>query len=800
MKDKKTNGINLWLIAIVLTATLVFASCGGGELHDIKITMELSGFTPYADSVRVTTVPPNDYCTGTIAWEQSTDNGATWATMSGSQFAAGVKYRAILSLSAFGGYTFNGLGDMDIFYADAYVSTKDNTGDTLTVTVTFPTSALPPPPKTVTVGVQVGLLMVGEGGTASFAVTTTSISDSTYQAIVAPLPTGVTVSGDITITGGAGTLTLAGSNETMLAGSYSLTLTIDGKTSAAFSLEVIEATLLVAPAISTDISTTDTVNQGGTIFFTIVATGSPAPTYQWKCSTDSGSTWSDVAGATTATLRLTNVPASANGNQYYCVVSNGVEPDAVSSTVTLTVPPRTVTVNVQNGTIDAGDTGEVTFSVTTTGFSSGFASVSVANLPTGVTVKNSTTFHIASDGTSTLTLQVTDPDQPLAGVYSNLTLTVGGTINGATSEAFTLTIEGATGSFSDPFIVKNMDTLKKVGSGKNGWNMNSCYRQTASISLNSTPWTPIGTEAKPFTGTYEGRGYTINSLTINANVSNQGLFGVLEGTVKDIKLSGVSTTGSGGNYIGGIAGKQESSHVIASCSVAGSISGNNYVGGIVGNSKGSIYWCSVTANVTGSAYVGGISGYASGSGIQWCNYLTGTVKGTSATGCVGGIVGWAEHNLVDYSYVMGCTITGTTKVGGIVGWLTETGSFAATLVESCAAMPDTVTASVSDRGRVIGFKGANANINFCYARSALDTSPGGGSSLTGKDGLDVAVGTSSGQFNNQDWWTNTSGIDFKFGNAYDRPWVWSGSSSGYTASSARPKLWWESKSLPYTSW
>ncbi len=62
-----------------------------------------------------------------------------------------------------------------------------------------------------------------------------------------------------------------------------------------------------------------TVVEGGTATFSVTAS---AMTYQWEYSTDGGSNWTDVAeggiysGTETATLTITNVTASLNGNRY----------------------------------------------------------------------------------------------------------------------------------------------------------------------------------------------------------------------------------------------------------------------------------------------------------------------------------------------------------------------------------------------------------------------------------------------------------------------------------------------------
>ena len=90
-----------------------------------------------------------------------------------------------------------------------------------------------------------------------------------------------------------------------------------------------------APTITTQ-PQDRSITAGNNTTFTVVATGAPTPTYQWQSSMDGGGTWSNVAGATSATLTLTNVSVTNNGHQYRCIITN--DQDTVTSrAATLTV-------------------------------------------------------------------------------------------------------------------------------------------------------------------------------------------------------------------------------------------------------------------------------------------------------------------------------------------------------------------------------------------------------------------------------------------------------------------------------
>ena len=66
----------------------------------------------------------------------------------------------------------------------------------------------------------------------------------------------------------------------------------------------------VAPMITTQ-PTSLTVTAPATATFTVVATGTPAPTYQWLQSVDGGVSFSFIAGATSATY---TTPATTTTN------------------------------------------------------------------------------------------------------------------------------------------------------------------------------------------------------------------------------------------------------------------------------------------------------------------------------------------------------------------------------------------------------------------------------------------------------------------------------------------------------
>ncbi len=69
-----------------------------------------------------------------------------------------------------------------------------------------------------------------------------------------------------------------------------------------------------------------------------------------------------------------------------------------------------------------------------------------------------------------------------------------------------------------------------------------------------TSWLPIGTESKPFTGTFDGQGHTIRDLAVKTGKSLSGLFGKTQGaTIKNFHVGGTVTISEGYSDHGAVA-------------------------------------------------------------------------------------------------------------------------------------------------------------------------------------------------------------------------------------------------------
>ena len=180
----------------------------------------------------------------------------------------------------------------------------------------------------------------------------------------------------------------------------------------------------------------------------------------------------------------------------------------------------------------------------------------------------------------------------------------------------------------------------------NGETLNENYLLMTDLTLKE--WTPIGQENDPFTGTFDGNGYTITIVSFRENLSvEKGAFSAI----------GVGLFG----FVGYSA-------VVGNLIVAGDLKYNSgeitlYMGAIAGDNKGIINNCVSTANIdaSGGAYSAKkgtgqflLSGLASSSNPQNNTILIGYQN----EACGGGIAG------LNRNMIMNCYTTGNITVSG----------------------------------------------------------------------------------------------------------------------------------------
>ncbi len=239
------------------------------------------------------------------------------------------------------------------------------------------------------------------------------------------------------------------------------------------------------------------------------------------------------------------------------------------------------------------------------------------------------------------------------------------------------------------------------------------YAATNGTGTVPTSGTFAVTSANPFTGAFDGKGFTISNLFINRPTTDYvGLFGYAYNPagnqiIKNVNLVGGSITGRdhvgsilGGNrgylddgstvatiylndttsaassssatvtgrdFVGGLYGSVESSWSYFNTG-AGTVSGRDYTGGVVGwinSSSGFNTDMRSSATVNGRNNVGGVGGYFA-AGLSGINYATGNVTATGDN--VGGFAGYFYGTLSGNSTYASGAVSGVNNVGGLAGF------------------------------------------------------------------------------------------------------------------------------------
>ncbi|MBR7091196.1 MAG: InlB B-repeat-containing protein [Clostridia bacterium] len=273
----------------------------------------------------------------------------------------------------------------------------------------------------------------------------------------------------------------------------------------------------------------------------------------------------------------------------------------------------------------------------------------------------------------------------------------------STTQDFDTVDDGAYHSATNPYTINCAEDLIKlayyVNVQKDIHYATASYRLTKHIDISMYNWEPIGNYdldhsnndvVLPFSGKFDGYGYSIYGLTINYYIPTReydtysGLFGyVAPNTYNNvtynpqIKLLGIkdASINSNATYVGGLVARMmgdgtemvynTSSHIVTAsasiqeCYVVARICGVNHVGGMVGllGNGASIYNC-----------------YVAPSNTTWDGV---DIYGTTVIGSVGGIAGKVEWNNSLVPAIRDCYNTakvakkqdlGTTEyIGGIIG-------------------------------------------------------------------------------------------------------------------------------------
>ena len=186
--------------------------------------------------------------------------------------------------------------------------------------------------------------------------------------------------------------------------------------------------------------------------------------------------------------------------------------------------------------------------------------------------------------------------------------------------------------------------------------------------VSDTGWVPIGSESQPFTGSFDGNGYTILGLQINRDTAdNQSLFGVTSSSavISDIGLLNLKIEGGAkaAGLIGINRGQVGYSYVVGNIE---SKSGDTVGGLVASNADGDIVGSYAISEVSGISSVGGLVGDNDGRIIN--SYADSIIMPIRPeTSIFGGLAG-RNRSLIANSYATGEILaSGSSVIGGLVG-------------------------------------------------------------------------------------------------------------------------------------
>lgn len=366
------------------------------------------------------------------------------------------------------------------------------------------------------------------------------------------------------------------------------------------------------------------------------------------------------------------------------------------------------------------------------------------------------------------------------------------------------------GSFDRPWLIEDFADFNEFASNPNYWEKGVYTRLMCDIDLDpALPGRQTYTtaviapdmenntnndfEGTPFYSDFDGNGYIIRNLKINAAGADKdylglfgrigyadigyiipgglvknlgveqvdirggdrscyrgGLCGLNEGTIINCYSTGIITDGAFG--LGGLCGSNgifgsygtginRISNCYSNVDVTGG-DGSDFLGGLCGNNgyNSTIINCYATGAVTGGVEpdrLGGLCGESSGD-ISNC-YATGAVTGGDNSYSLGGLCGRSIGTVIN------CYVTGDVTGGDNSRWLGGLLGYSGGDVTNCFATGAVTGGNNSDH--LGGLCGRGGSINNCYAIGAVT----GGSYLGGLCG-------SGGDSSNCFWDVETSGM------------------------------------------
>jgi hypothetical protein len=525
-----------------------------------------------------------------VQWQVSTNGGTSYGNLTDGNGVSGSS-TGTLTLSNVTS-TMNGNLYRAVFTNSAG-STNSN-GAALAVDFA-PGVTTQPTSTTVTAGNTATFTAAASGNPAP-AVQWSYSSDGThFTALADGSSNGATVSGSAT-----GTLTVSSATAALDGYLFEavFTNTFGGTTHTAISNA---ATLTVdfAPGVTTNPTSTE-VAAGSGATFTAAASGNPTPNVRWQVSTNGGTTYTNITGATSSPLILSSVTPAMNGNLYRAVFSNGIGIDATTTAATLAVDfAPGVTSQPANKTVTAGSSTSFTAGASgnpapavqwqvSSNTGTSYSPLSDGPLADGTVVSGSatTTLSLSSIGSgndghlyravftnsqgsatsnaATLTVNyapivTTPPTNQSALAGNSARFTAAASANPGASVKWQVSKDGGS-SFGDvPGANSTTLTVTNITAGMNGWEYEAVFTNAfgstpsspATLLVTSAPTVTASTASLPATSTTVevfGTGFDLTPGNDVVTFSNSGVTGTVTAVTSTNELtvtfdSGVKLTG-----------------------------------------------------------------------------------------------------------------------------------------------------------------------------------------------------------------------------------------------------------------
>ena len=339
--------------------------------------------------------------------------------------------------------------------------------------MTYNITINPAATKTITVGDQTNIITAGTGGSATFPVTTTGIANGSYSMTIGGNMPANALMEPPTIANNAFTLTL-NVPSTVAAGTYSISITIDGTTSNTFNLVVNPAA--TTPNLSVSPASLDFSDAAESKSFTVtsnVANWSAASNAAWATVTpasgsNNGTVTVHVAANTSTSPRTATITVSGTGvaSKTVTVTQDGYDP---TPTVTFDLSISSLEFDWIAASLSFEISSNVAWTITKSasapwlsftpesGANNGVVTVTVANNTTGE--QRTATITVSASGISPRTVTVTQSNTivgnetvvktSLKAYVDNGMLYVSGVAQGSTLRVYSIT--GALIACPNPF-------------------------------------------------------------------------------------------------------------------------------------------------------------------------------------------------------------------------------------------------------------------------------------------------------------------------------------------------------------